>query len=86
MWNNLKSTDLINDSMYYGETICQLSRIVHQSPSLNVTETIFLSSKYFSEYLVNRNIRILMHSNNILSEIKSIKTIKATCATYFCNN
>ena len=56
MWNNLKSTDLINDSMYYGETICQLSRIVHQSPSLNVTETIFLSSKYFSEYLVNRNI------------------------------
>ena len=25
MWNNLKSTDLINDSMYYGETICQLS-------------------------------------------------------------
>lgn len=56
MWNNLKNSDLIDDVMYYGETICQLSRIVHNAPSLNVTETIFLSSKSFSEYLVDRNV------------------------------
>ena len=56
MWNILKNTDLINDIMNYGETICQLSRIVQNATSLNVTGTIFLSSKSFSEYLVDRNV------------------------------
>lgn len=56
MWINLKSTNLINDVMTYGESICQLSKIVHFAPSLIVADTIFLSPDAFSEYLVSRNI------------------------------